>query len=139
MAEIDMTTPTVAPKVGGYGVLRNGLRVGPMYEDKHKCICAWINGSSIGWGSAGNYIWNASPHANDLITITPDPDNKQEESGVVKQITYVKQIREMNSCDFENNEYKSGYFCAKSEAEDIAEKADAEIVRLKKALKHLLL
>jgi hypothetical protein len=111
MAEIDMTVPTVAPKVGGLYGDRMGHKRGPITRDLK------INGypfqdalSQTGWTGNGRYYagkWGC--HKRDLITIISEPDSVEpdatQETGVVVA-TVSCEIKSPATKDMGASEYR---------------------------------
>jgi hypothetical protein len=92
MAEIDMTAPTVEPKVGEYAKDRRGVTHGPFYRD-YSGVNAVVTCKNTGMRWARNGASCGKPVWTDLVAIIPAPDivepDATQEAGVVEVIACI--------------------------------------------------
>jgi hypothetical protein len=95
MAEIDMTVPTVAPKVGGLYGDRMGHKRGPITQDLDSDDYPFEDAKAhSGWDRNGRYYTGegADLHERDLIAIISEPDSVEpdatQETGVVVEMIH---------------------------------------------------
>jgi hypothetical protein len=108
MIEIDWNAPTVAPKVGEYGIQRNGRSVGPFKRKGGGRLSVVCFSAPCGdfWMDDGS--WTSIPNGRDIIAIVPapdsvEPDATQERGVVVTPISYeikAPATAEMGASDY---------------------------------------